>query len=312
MQAATAGLFGSGSMHLHIAGALLIGSMGLAPLSAQDTREQEDQAGSAIVVTGQRQVERESARRFASAVAAPVEGQLARFHHPICPAVAGLKPEAAVAIVERMREVAAAANVPVSPLDCRPNVVVLIAEDGREALERLRKEGALRGLSDIQRRRVLRSEGPVRVFSDVELRNDDGTGMGTTAVRAMGVGGTGLKMQAPIGTMLRVRTASMIGLPTQQATLRTIVIFDAPALMGKSLLQIADHAAMRAIGGARPDSSDRLGNDTILSLFAPDVTPPTSLTALDLAYLKGVYSAQANQDFRRQNQRIVAGMTAER
>ena len=298
--------------HNHPFTGLLLAAFAAASAHAQDAKPVPDQASDDIIVTGQRQVEPEKARRFVRSVISPIDGQLARFQDPLCPGVAGLKADAALAIVDRMREVAAAAQAPVSPVGCKPNVVVIVAEDGEATLKSLQARGAFRGLTDIERRRALRSEGPVRAFSDVELLNDDGAGAGRSTVTGIGVGGTGAMMQGSIGNSLTIRTASILKLPTQQTKLRTILIFDAAATMGKSLTQIADHAAMRAFGGARPDSSADLGADTILSLFASAGSPPPSLTAMDLAFLKGVYSARPNQTYHWQVQQIADRMTAER
>ena len=295
----------------HTLSAAILSAALAGPASAQEAKPEADQSAGDIVVTGQRDVEPERARRFVGAVTTPIDGQLPRFHDPICPAVTGLKADAAVAIVDRLREVAAAVNVPVGAAGCEPNLIVMIAADSKEALAGLHMKGALRGLSDVERRRLDRSQGPVRAASDVELRNEDNLRPGMTTNTTLGVGGANARGQSAMGG-LGVKTASLITLPTKQTTVRTILVFDAAALMGKSLVQIADHAAMWGIGGARPDPHKALGEDTILSLFEAGKTPPPSLTALDLAFLKGVYAAKPNQVARKQIQQIADRMAAER
>ena len=69
---------------------------------------------------------------------------------------------------------------------------------------------------------------------------------------------------------------------------------DEAATVGKTLNQIADYAAMRAIAGVRPGAAGGQGN-SILSLFEPAATPSRSLSSLDLAYLRALQRTRGNQ-----------------
>src|SRR3546814_18778105 len=101
---------------------------------------------------------------------------MATFRADVCPAGFGLPAAYNDIVISRIREVAKQADIPVAAPDCDPNLVVIIADDGREFFDAFRKDRptlfpAL-ALSEI--RDVRTSEGPVRAWHIVELRGSDG------------------------------------------------------------------------------------------------------------------------------------------
>jgi len=134
-------------------------------------------------------------------------------------------------------------------------------------------------MSDI--RKALR-EGPAHVWSASESRSESGQ-------RRRDSGG----VERTAGTMT-VQSASIISLPTRQVTVQSVAVLDSGALLGKTLMQVADYVTMRTLAGARPPRADESPRDTILSLFDAGAPPP-SVTFLDATYLEGLYKTRGNQ-----------------
>lgn len=255
-----------------------------------------------IVVTGNVPPPAEEVRRYVASISTSVEGQLARFHEPVCPDMVGLQPKYAAMVVARFRRVAREAGIPVGADDCRPNVLLVVAPDGAKFVEGLRKlaPGAFVGIGAQEMRRLLRPGDAVRMWRVSEVQNEDG--------RPMSGGLESASMRGYTNTLL-VRSASILNSSTQQATHNSVIVFEDAATLGKSLRQLADYAALRTLAGARPPSRE-LDADTILALFDAG-TPPASLTAVDLAYLREVYRVKANQPGTTQRNSVSRGIVRE-
>jgi len=264
---------------LRAASALVVAAFAL-PAAAQE------QPGN-IVVTGAPLPSPKEARSYVGDISHPTDGQLARFHDPVCPDVIGIAPEFAARMTVRLREVAEQVGATLDKPGCAANIMVVIAPDGRQFLEGLRKgkPAAFHGMPSADIDRLFASSGPVRAFAVDELRDEAGHSVGDPAAPLAG---------NRYSTVTQARSASLITLPTIRATLRVVVVLDEQATVGKGLNQLADYAVMRALGGAHPPVRDGTSRDTILTLFDAGVTPPRGLTRLDLAYLQGVYRAPAN------------------
>ena len=133
-------------------------------------------------------------------------------------------------------------------------------------------------LNSAEWKRALR-DGPVHAWNAIELRNEDG--------QAIGAG------DASRPPSLVVKSASILTLPTVQATVQSVVVLDDDAVLGKSLTQLADYVAMRTLAGARPPKS---GADagTILTLFDPGAIAAPELTSLDRSFLRELYRGNEN------------------
>jgi hypothetical protein len=225
-----------------------------------------------IVVTGKREVPAPVARRYVVQITSSVEGQLARFVTPVCPLVIGMAPEYADIIARRIRTVAAEARVPLARPGCTANLIVAFATDADSVTKalRLKLPGLFAGVDDMQE--AMRS-GPVHSWASTVVLNEDG--------------------QMQKGKYLNVRSASILTLPTQQAVVGSMTVIDANVTYGKTLRQIGDYAAMRALAGARPPV-DAAAVDTILTLFEPGGTPPQQMTGGDRSYLKALYKNGGN------------------
>lgn len=257
--------------------AILLAAGCAAPAHAQEKKTQDD---SNIVVVGAKGVPPKAAKRFVRQISSSVEGQLARFAEPVCPIVAGLGPDAARAIEARLRAVAQDAGAKVGEPGCRPNIALMVAHDADDFVVALHKRfpGFFGNLEIKDLRKALR-EGPVHAWSTIETRDElgnqlDGDDDGTKYVN--------------------MSSASHITTATQQVTVKSIVVVDDQAVVGKSVVQIADYVAMRTLAGARPPR-DGSSVDSIITLFDKDTsfTDP-ELTALDQGFLQGLYKSRAD------------------
>jgi hypothetical protein len=246
-----------------VASALAIGNA-----AAQDAPQKPEQ-DAGIVVQGQREVPPAVAHRYVGEITAGVDGQLTRFNPPVCPTVIGVPDEYGAIIGRRIRAVATEAGAAVAPEGCRGNLVVIFAKDADALVKDLRTKvpGLFRGANDVDLKRAFR-DGPVHAWNTIEILNEDG--------------------QRSYGTTTNVKTASILYQTTQQAITGSMVVLDDGATLGKSLTQIADYVAMRALAGALPPR-EGVPTDTILTLFDPATTSPRQLSSVDRSYLRGLY-----------------------
>ena len=209
---------------------------------------------------------------------------LARFEDRACPGVIGLRQDAAEMMVGMIRARAELFGIPLADESkCSPNIVVLVSADGRAELEEFQREH--RYLSDVlsvgEMRELVEDEGPVRVWSIVETRMANG--MPVPRRRDL--------VNPPVGRMWAAH--SKITLSSRQDIVATLVVFDRDAVVGKSLAQLADYAAMRSFARTRDMEGDAaLG--TILGLFSDEGPKPPGMTPFDRAYLASLYDGVAN------------------
>lgn len=224
---------------------------------------------------------------FVNAVTLEAEDQIARFHEPVCPISLGLPADYNAVVVERLRAVATAARIPVAAnTDCRPNIVVMVADSGAEVTSRLRevRPDVFGGLLSVDIDRLLARTGPVRSWQRSET------------VRALGM---------PIVErrdgylhqdvhLWHGEEAGLLRRSTRRELRLSVVLFDVDAIDGLTLMQLADHAAMRGLAPTRPDGTVR--SRSILELFedrAGGRGPTPSVTDIDVAYLGALYRSPA-------------------
>lgn len=248
-----------------LASALAIGSA-----DAQDAPQEAEQEDS-IVVQGQLEVPPKVARRYVGEISAGVDGQLTRFSLPLCPTVIGVADEYAAIIARRIRAVAAEVGAKVAPVGCRGNLAVIFAKDADALVKDMRAKTPriFEGVDETDLKRAFR-DGPVHMWNATEILNEDG--------------------QRPTSSTMNVKTASILYQTTQQAITGSMIVLDDDATLGKTLTQIADYVAMRALAGALPPRQG-VPADTILTLFDPASTAPPQLSSVDRSYLRGLYNA---------------------
>ena len=243
--------------------------------------------GAEVVVTARADPEREI-RDFVDVLAdTRVSGRIERFEtRQACPAVTGLPPSFAQAVVARMRRIAAAAEVPLAKPGCRANVVAMVVTDKRAFLATLERKYPqfLSGLSGEARRKLMRDEGPAVAWQ----------------LSGAGLNADGVELEADPDSGATVNRTTTRGsrLTDSGRTQFTgaVVVIEAKALTGLTTTQVADYAAMR--GFARTDPTKLVGSrvPTILKVLdAPMGSEvPLTLTDWDLGYLRGLYAAPMN------------------
>lgn len=239
-----------------------------------------------IVVTGSRG---DPVAAFVEAVTVDTDEQIARFATPICPISLGLPPGHGEFIEGRIRQVADHLGIGSAGSDCLPNVIVIVADQGGDFVQRLRRERpelfAALELSDV--RRVMRLSGPVRAWQVVEPHGADGRPMERIGFLETGPG----QPPRPVvrAHVLNGVMPSLTQRPTRQDLSLSFIVFDLEAIEGLTLLQIADHAAIRAL--ARTEAALLPPGRSILTVFRDRDTEATAgeLTDWDAAYLRALY-----------------------
>lgn len=262
-----------------IVSALLGGALA-APALAQEAGATDD-----IVVTGKAvEPTRSEISRQARAITRPQNFHdlpLARFEDRLCPGVIGMKADYASMVIDRIREHAERLDMWLAKDDgrCSPNFIVAFVRDGQSELAQLqRKHGHLfRDIPLHERNALLAEEGPVRVWTNTATRTRDG----------MPIPRRESLMDPPVTQMWMAH--SKIYLATREDITSVVVLFDMDQVLGKSLVQLADYAAMRGFARTRPAEADGQPMDTILALF-DDEAPPAEMTTFDRAYLAAVYN----------------------
>lgn len=260
--------------------AMAMGLMGSGHATAQDSSQDD------VVVTARKPLNREEATRFVSSITAGrSDGQVARFEAPVCPMVIGFTPEISRQIVARIRKVAKAVGAEVAPEDCTGNVALVATPDGGALVKGMRATNPelLAGLETTQIRRLIDGGGPVRAWSATATVNEDGQRLSAPS------------SSNPMGpSSLNVKTASILNPSSKRVIDTSTVVIDSPVMAGKTVIQLADYVAMRALAKTRPvEGEAKVG--TILTLFDPEASPPQSVTEVDVAYLKALYAMPGNR-----------------
>ena len=234
-----------------------------------------------------------------------VGSQIARFHDPVCPIVAGMARPAAAMVENRIRTTVREIGGRVADPVCEGNLLVFISEDGGGLFKDIqnRRPLWLSGVNSSDKAR-LAANGPVRAWSVSSVRNEDGQ---SASVRGKGDDGQrtslrsgGLTVQMGMGHMsgysvldrtpqLRVYNSSFVQNQSRYHLDGSIVIIDAAAAEGLTLRQLGEYAAIRGLVQIRePKEVAQL--DSILSIFhRPKEQAPRQLTAFDRNYLNGLY-----------------------
>lgn len=268
---------------MRFAHALLAG--GLALLTPATVAAQDQAADNEIVVEGERQAQEAAVRALAKEVTGhlKVGRPLPRFFEPMCLAVGGINPEFAGAFAQRITDNARRADVPIAEGKCQPNALVVFAKDGREQLQKVRKQHKwiFTGLGESRIKDILASRDPAFAWQLTEIRGVDGRRFDTE-----GGGGLPLNRQYQTGRLNQPIRSDVVG---------AVVVFDSSAIAGISAVQLADYASIRLLAPTQEiDSVNEEGMSTIMSLFLTPDTAPDEMTEFDLAYLRGVYQLKPN------------------
>ncbi len=247
-------------------------------------------AADPIVVTTLKAPDRATVRNLVQAITpvVPFEEPLPRFDAPVCFASTGLDRPTMERIGDRLAENAMLAGLQLAGSGCKPNVAILFVNDVDRAVKMLlaRRWWLFGDRLPAEVRTITHEAGPVRAWSNSELRSAQGMPRGEAVLAKNLPVNEGVVMSSP--------TASRIEARVQRDMLVSIVLVERAAVIGKTTTQVADYLSMRTLAVIRPNHAS--GRDSILTLFDADMTePPEALTVFDRGYLKGLYAGNANQ-----------------
>lgn len=200
----------------------------------------------------------------------------------VCPGAAGLSPAQNLAIAERMRFVASAVGLKVAKPGCKPNALVIVAQDKNQLIRALRKAHPIYFQDPAGRQvEIPKQSGPATAWhlqgrldrTGVPLQEDPEGGFDI--------------VNTPVG-------ASRISATMRPIFLASVVVIELASLDGLTTTQAADYAAMRTFVQTDPARLSRSSAPTILTVLeAPmESVVPASLTHWDLSYLKAVYASE--------------------
>ncbi|UYY59422.1 hypothetical protein [Sphingomonas sp. S2-65] len=265
--------------------------------AAELRRDQE------VVITSEKGDQAHQARRYIESVTEPGFGDppLARFSGSVCVATWGQPQAAGQIVVDRISSIAASLGLRMGETGCSPNLLVAFVEDSREAVRQLARgnSGALKGQTSRDIKRIVAEPGHARSWREVELRGRDGERPFYSPDQR----------EPP---MMRGTAISRLSSPIRLEVVSATVFIDRSASSGRDLNQMADYAAMRALGGVR--LRGRVGDASILALFTPDgdKQAPRTLTKFDLGYLKGLYAGRSDLSGSMKKQSMVSYMLDEK
>ena len=259
----------------------------VAPVRAQDF----DPSGSdPIVVEADRPYSAEEVKSLARKIGSKIDllRPFPRFKAPLCLDVAGLKDEYRDGFVRRVTENARIAGLTIAKPGCRPNAMIMFAEDSRKQLISLRKHkrDLFGEMPRSEFQTMIASRDGVYAWQINEIADVDGRELDKGPSPLLGLTGV---------PVLRTPATGRLSPPDTLVTKTSVVVIDRSRIAGKSAEQLADYATMRLIApiGELPEAGAG-GPSTIMTLFqAPDAAP-AGLTAVDMAFLESVYKVRAN------------------
>lgn len=264
--------------------ALLLSAAVLQAPAASPSATPDDQE---IVVQGTRERDRERqiSNFVKSLTEAPVAGQISRFNWEVCPAATGLDDAQAAKVAARMRVVAKAAGIKTAPENCRTNVLLIVAPNKRSMIERLSKAypAYFSGVTRDEIKRMARSPGPVAAWQIEGMMDADGIRVVTDLLTGN-------------ATVERSDSPSRLRRAAKAHFVASVVVVESSALVGLTVTQLADYAAMR--GFARTDPA-RLRPGEASSILSVIEAPmgsflPATLTEWDYSFLKALYSTTSD------------------
>lgn len=270
-----------------------------------------------VVVTGSPAAE--AATAFVRSVAAPApDREMALWRDPVCVGVGGMQAEAAQYMVDRISDWAHSLGLRIGRPGCRANIFIVATDDGdataRELVASRPREfrtgvaGADRGGAAL---RAFQSSGrPVRWWH-VSLPVDEETGNPTRRLPGQPpVEWTGrrLERRSDFGVNSLAVSPSRLSSRIRDDLQQVIIVVDTMALDAATFVQVTDHVAMAALAQLEPDANPAF--PSILNLFRPDGSVEETLTRWDLAFLRGLYSAEQNRSGTGANLSAVAAAMA--
>lgn len=215
---------------------------------------------------------------------------LARWNSPVCPLVTGLPRAQGEFILERISEIARAAQVPLGSEDCKPNLFIFLTTQPKELLQEMdrRKHRVTFGdAMPLQVAEFINDSRPIKVWYNsgwVQPGQPLVPGL-PPGFQIQGGGGFG-----SFTTVNSPMKGSHIFNAVAYSFSLVYVIADQTQLRGVSMRQFADYVALVGLSEIRPTPhlQDR---QSILTLFGrdPAAAAPAGLDEWDSLFLKYLY-----------------------
>ncbi len=215
--------------------------------------------------------------RMLSGASKKYDENLARFQIPVCPGVIGLKRAPAEMLVERIRFNARRLGVPLAKGNCSPNLIVALVEVGQALLSGLarRRPEMASLIPAAERDAMLGGQQPVRVWRNIMTIDAYG--------RPIERSRDGKERLPSVWGSLNRWFVKF-----HRDIIASFIVFDQQAVMGMTLVQLADYATMRGLASMRPANGGE-PMATILALFSSEGTGVPELTSFDIGYLRSLY-----------------------
>ena len=255
-----------------------LGMFGASPVLAQNA---EPAVEDEILVTGLREEEKVIDGYLKDLTTVDPQSPMSRYEpDQYCPKILGLSPKLNSEIAARMRQVAMAAGVRPAGPDCATSALVIFADDHAGMQQQFRKEHP-------------------EYFQELSGQTIDYQGKGTDVLswkligrldknlNPVGVDEDGIQIVDVGVTSSRLQTAS------RPVVAMAVLLIQRRAIAGLTTTQVADYALMRTLSDADPARLAVTAAPTIMRVIdTPQGTEtPLSLTAWDLAYVKGRYAS---------------------
>jgi hypothetical protein len=280
----------SAALSLALSLAMVAGAAPAQERSSQTPRPASSAQLDDVVVEG-RQLEM-MVRNFVTEVSQPANNRgLARWNRPICVAAVNLRNDVGQYVVDRVSDVARELEVEAGEPGCRPNVLIVAADDGAALASAivedrprnfdLRHNGTDAGTRAFRNFRT--GDQPVRWWQ-ISMPIDAETG--GRAVRLPG--DIDPSTGQPSAPSIHVFAASRLRTQIRDDMVRSVIIVDVERLAGANVVQLADYLALVALAQVDAEA-DTSAFPTILNLFEDPASAPAGLTDWDRSYLTALY-----------------------
>ena len=240
-------------------------------------------------------------------------GQLARWDDEICPITLGLSPAMNAFVTARVKAVALEVGAPVSKNPkCKPNVEVLFSAEPQKLVDRVaRDQGALLGFHYAsQTKDLTKVSRPIQAWYLTMTRNWKGekaldVDHGITGSVNMANGATKATVGSDLPAMRNMGqwpegcAGSSFTHCLRSNFYHVLIVADNNTLGGREIGPVSDYISLLALSQSSSlDGCNELPSILdILSTKCSGDASVKSLTATDLAYLKGLYSTDLETIF---------------
>jgi len=239
----------------------------------------------------------EAVPKFITSHATPstVIHQLARWRTGICPVTQGLSPAFNAFVSARIEAVAATVGAPHQAAEkCGHNIQIIFAREPQKVLDEVMKQKSrLLGFHYAQQTKKLATfSRPVQGWYVTSTRGDAGDEAIDEAQQLPSVPNLGLTGPVPAG-----RLGSRLVTGQSSAIINALIVVDVQKIGGHTIGSISDYLAVLVLSQSQsPDSCGALPSIIdLMSSNCGDREKPTQVTAGDIAFLRGLYSADLEQ-----------------